>query len=553
MPHLRASLRHGGSASLAALLPALLLPSFLQASGQAPVTNIVIDVAAGRHPISPYIYGVNFGSSRVLADLGATVNRSGGDSASLYNWRLDARNAGRDWFFESLPCKSEVFDQFGDGFVSLSRSGGARVMLTVPMIGWVARLGPDRSPLASFSIARYGLQQKTDASGFAEAGNGVNLDGQPIRGNDPRDAAQPDGPASEALRLRHTVARWKPASAGGVAFYLLDNEPSQWHLIHRDVQPEGLHAKDLSTKTLAYAAMIRSVDPSAKIVAPEVAGWASFKDSGFDQQQGGNRDAHHQTDRNSQTGGLDLLPWLLAQWKQAGHPIDVVSVHFYPPGGEYRDDGDDESPAMQLKRNQSTRLLWDRNYQDPNWINDKVALIPRLRRWVDQYYHPGTPIALTEYNWGGEKTMNGATTQADLLGIFGREGLYLATRWIAPAEGSPTYLAMKLFRNPDGRHQGFGEISVSASVPQPDDVSAFAAMRTSDKALTVIAINKQLANAAPVLLAFAHFGRAGTVEAIRLTDGKLSDLPGSLYADAAMKTLLPPQSVTLFIFHADGH
>jgi hypothetical protein len=43
------------------------------------------------------------------------------------------------------------------------------------------------------------------------------------------------------------------------------------------------------------------------------------------------------------------------------------------------------------------------------------------------------------------------------------------------------------------------------------------------------------------------------VEAIRLTDGKLSDLPGSLYADAAMKTLLPPQSVTLFIFHADGH
>jgi len=43
--------------------------------------------------------------------------------------------------------------------------------------------------------------------------------------------------------------------------------------------------------------------------------------------------------------------------------------------------------------------LWDPNYTDPAWINDKVMLIPRLRNWVNTYYEPGTPIGITEYNW----------------------------------------------------------------------------------------------------------------------------------------------------------
>ena len=41
-------------------------------------------------------------------------------------------------------------------------------------------------------------------------------------------------------------------------------------------------------------------------------------------------------------------------------------------------------------------------------------------------YYPGTPIGITEYNWGAEDHINGATAQADILGIFGREGLDMA-------------------------------------------------------------------------------------------------------------------------------
>src|SRR5439155_1358509 len=144
-------------------------------------------------------------------------------------------------------------------------------------------------------------------------------------------------------------------------------------------------------------------------------------------------------------------------------------MHYYPQGGEFTDD---VSTAKQLLRNQSTRSLWDPNYIDQTWINDKVQLIPRLRNWVNTYYYPGTPIAITEYNWGAEAHINGATTQADILGIFGRENLDMAARWTTPDATTPTYKAIKMYRNYDGALSAFGDVSVAATVVNPDGAIA---------------------------------------------------------------------------------
>ena len=186
-------------------------------------------------------------------------------------------------------------------------------------------------------------------------------------------------------------------------------------------------------------------------------------------------------DRRSH-GNADYLPWLLDQLRQqetAGgrRLLDVFTVHYYPQGGEY---SNDVSSAMQDRRNRSTRSLWDPNYLDETWINNRVRLIPRLKEWVSGWY-PGTSIGITEYNWGAENHINGATAQADVLGIFGREGLDMAARWTTPAATSPTYKAMKMYRNYDGNKSTFGETSVAAAVPNPDAVSAFAAQRTTDR------------------------------------------------------------------------
>ena len=177
----------------------------------------------------------------------------------------------------------------------------------------------------------------------------------------------------------------------------------------------------------------------------------------------------------STTAGADYLPWLLDQLHQhqvatGQRLLDVFTVHYYPQGGEY---GSDTSTAMQLRRNRSTRSLWDPNYVDETWINDKVRLVPRLKDWVDTLLR-ALAIGVTEYSWGADDHINGATTQADVLGIFGREGLDLATRWVTPAATSPTFKAFQMYRNYDGNRSTFGDVSVSATGPNPDQTSVFA-------------------------------------------------------------------------------
>src|SRR5262249_16715110 len=111
-----------------------------------PATNspfaITVDPQLNRHPISPLIYGVAFASSNQLADLNFTVNRPGGNAETRYNWQLNAHNHAADWYFESLADSPSTPGAAADDFVANSRNGGAEPMLTIPMIGWVPKLGP---------------------------------------------------------------------------------------------------------------------------------------------------------------------------------------------------------------------------------------------------------------------------------------------------------------------------------------------------------------------------------------------------------------------------
>jgi len=205
---------------------------------------------------------------------------------------------------------------------------------------------------------------------------------------------------------------------------------------------------------------------------------------------------------------------------------------------------------MQLRRNRSTRSLWDLNYLDESWINDRVQLVPRLKSWVNTYY-PGTLTGLTEYNWGAETHINGATAQADILGIFGREGLDMAARWTTPDASTPTYKAMKMYRNYDGNKSIFGDISVAATGPNPDNLSVFAAERSVDGALTIMVISKYLSGSTPATVNLASFPHNGTAQVWQLSAtnaiNRLADLG---FASNSFTATLPPQSITLFVLPA---
>ena len=58
-------------------------------------------------------------------------------------------------------------------------------------------------------------------------------------------------------------------------------------------------------------------------------------------------------------------------------------------------------------------------------------------------------VALTEYSWGADGDMNGATAQADILGILGREGVDMAARWTCPDKSTPTYQVSRV--DPGGK------------------------------------------------------------------------------------------------------
>src|SRR5690242_20460838 len=122
-------------------------------AGNAQVT-IAIDANANRHAISPNIYGVAFASKVDLAALNAPLNRMGGNATTSYNWVLNARNLGNDWYFESYPGDSSKPGADADAFISDTKAAGAQPMITVPLIGWVANLGSGRSILPSFSVSK---------------------------------------------------------------------------------------------------------------------------------------------------------------------------------------------------------------------------------------------------------------------------------------------------------------------------------------------------------------------------------------------------------------
>jgi len=191
--------------------------------------------------------------------------------------------------------------------------------------------------------------------------------------------------------------------------------------------------------------------------------------------------------------------------------------------------------------------LWDPDYKDESWINDKIMLIPRMKAWVAKYY-PGTKIGITEYSWGAERHISGAIAQVDVLGIFGREGLDLATRWTCPPTGSLAFNAIRMYRNYDGKNGSFGDTSVRCQAPDPDTVAAFASVDTMTRELKVMLINKQLHEAADVAVAIQGFAPSGTVHLYRLTSSNSIDRLEDIAAHGSSLALsLPAQSITLAI------
>jgi hypothetical protein len=206
-------------------------------------------------------------------------------------------------------------------------------------------------------------------------------------------------------------------------------------------------------------------------------------------------------------GGRDFHEFFLAEMKNAEQRagrrlLDVLDVHWYPEarggaGEGVRVSEKDASPEVAAARVQAPRSLWDPTYVETSWITrastkgQPIALLPRLRKDVETFY-PGTKLAITEYNFGAADHVSGGVAQADVLGIFGREGVFAANWWRLD-DGPQSYVdaAFDLYLNYDGKGARFGNRSVFAATEDIEATSIHASMDEGDSSqVTLVLINR---------------------------------------------------------------
>ncbi|MGC1375675.1 MAG: glycoside hydrolase family 44 protein, partial [Anaerolineales bacterium] len=460
------------AATISLTLPGRAAP----AAATIPV-SFIVDTEHARSAISPYIYGTN----QDLSGYTPTLRRFGGNRTTGFNWENNASNAGSDY--------NQMSDDYACGWTGVSSADcgtpgavisafhdkslqmGAATLLTLQMAGYVA--ADKNGTVAESEVApsaRWRPVVFAKGSAFAN----------------PPDAT--DNAVYMDEEVNYLVQKYGlSTTANGVKAYAMDNEPALWQGTHPRIHPTQPTVNELMTKSLALSRAVKAVDPGALIFGPAAYGFYEMY---------GYQDA---PDWPSLKGNYAwFLDYYLDQMKAASNTsgkrlLDVLDLHWYPEaqGGGVRITGDTGSVDEQKARVQAPRTLWDPTYHETSWIADCCSqflpLIPRVQQSINTYY-PGTKLAFTEFSYGGEADISGGMATADVLGIFGKYGVYAGTFW-----GGNTYVASayNLYRNYDGNNSKFGDTKIDTDNPDIADSSLYAAITGTDTSkVDIIVMNK---------------------------------------------------------------
>jgi uncharacterized protein (TIGR03437 family) len=562
---------------------------------QQPGPALSINANANVHVISPDVYGIDFywtlpdagdptlpAAMAAASNIRATARRWGGDSETSYSWKFDVNNAANDWFFQVLPDTTVDASKLPAGstfnaFADQVRITGGKAIGTIPVLPWLPKA---RMEMCSFDVSKYGKQCKQDP--YAQyhsvtCGDGIQYDpacGDPSVNdglspanpiyikNVPSDAYAQVDQSLQAEWITYLISRYGKGNQGGIAIWSLDNEAIWWDDVHRDIHPAPYTYDELASLNLTYAAAIKQADPTALVSGPVSDNWASLWFSKKDIVAGWSVGNYWQNpvDRNAH-GGVPLMSWYLQQFqnyeKQHGvRLLDYLDQHAYltPDSIAFNPAGDSATQALRL---QYTRAFWDPTFvlTGDYWIQDvengggpiAPAFIPRLKAIIAANY-PGTKLALTEYNFGALDDINGALAQADLLGIFGYQGLDAAALWGPPAPTDPGAYAFKIYRNYDGIGSTFGETSVQSISTDQSQLSVYGALR-SDGNLTAMVINKTGKDLSSTLT-LASFSAGSAAAVWRYGTANLNSIvkePGVSVGGGEISTVFPANSITLLI------
>jgi Glycoside hydrolase family 44 len=512
-----------------------------------PAVTVTVN-ASSRHPISPYVYGINIATT--IADLptALTLDRTGGNRWTAYNWETNASNAGSDWQFQN------------DNSLSGSREPGAAVsilvaadqkkamasIVTVQMQGLVA--GDVNGPV---SVANPPDRKRFKNVVFEK--KAVSNDPFTVKPSLTDDSVYIDEFvwALDQKFAGRNIFGARPSAQS--VFVSLDNEPELWNHTHLEIQGKtGITADNYIARTVALATALKKQFPDLVIFGPAHYGFMGIYS--WSNELGATASGSDWfTDR--------YLTALQAAATAFGRPlVDVYDFHWYPEATDSAGArvnslmsptlNDDQVQAIV----QSPRSLWDKTYKEKSWISNDVLgqpvdILDRLRTRIDAR-NPGMKLALTEYNNGGGQHIAGTIAQADNLGVLGVQALFAATWWpLAPKE--PYSLAgFRAFRNFDGANHHFGDVSIQATSSNTANVAVYVSTDSSRAGRVVmVAINRSASEQVTAITGQPLSGAAHLFQMTAATAARQSTIRpvavGVLPVSGSALTLtLPALSVT---------
>ena len=426
-------------------LIALFLIVLLSACGPAPAPTPVadalfVDPGTSLGPISPYIFGTNYGPMHAVP-------------------------------LEMMPLVESA------GFTALRFPGGA----------WT-----DTVDVKPFQIDM--LMTFAEQVGAMPTISVRMLDGSPET-------------AAELVRYANIEKKY------GVTYWSIGNEPSIYTQLNQ--ADYDYTTEHLNQDWRAIAVAMKEVDPTIKLIGPEIHQW---------------NDSYETTPKDS--AGRD---WMMEFLKANGDLVDVVSVHRYPL----------HSPTKPV-------TVQDLRENTLRWI----AEVEYLRGLIRDIVGRELPIAITEVNSDPSSAMlqevspdsfYNAIWYADVLGQMMNADVLMANQWVLSQRTTglgllqgttvrPSFYVFPLYKN-FGSEQIYAASGVS-------DVDIFAAKR-EDGALTLMVINlSESEKQVPLQVKGQALEEA---EVWRLDADHFSEGLGVQAFPTDGRVLLPPHSATLYV------
>jgi len=501
----------------------ILLAGGLCAMAHSQNVQIQVDVAAGKKPISPYIYGKNHGLSTKVGtatsadtlqryqDAGFKILRlNDGNNATKYHFRKKL-TSHPDWY-------NNVYDRDWDQDAKemQAKMPGVQGLFAISLLGWAANNKDHNFDDWLYNGGQWWQDGTTAGPSYDWAGTTpITAAAQKPAGTyDPLSYLEKWPSDSSVKILDHWFGN-EPGSLGLNAsqfrYWNMDNEPDIWNGTHSDVMPDTMSAEEFVQIYVKGAKQARAKYPDIKLVGPVATNewqWFYWHNKLVPTQIAG---------RDTTLPFVEFFAKRVAEEQQAAgvRLLDVFDYHFYP---DLNAAGDKNTIA------QLHRIWFDKNYKYPkaNAIKNAFAgetkeyIFERTRTWLNTYFgaNHGITLGITECgNIDAVKTdpSLAAVWYASHLGVFANAGdVEVFTPW---NQYDGMFETIHLFT----RYAKSNSVSASSSLDSL--VSAYASLNDAGDSMTVILVNRDLQGARTATVNLSGFAHGGTwAPTFRLAD-----------------------------------